>query len=90
MSAACGVIAGAFVSARLAGVARFEGFRQVDDLKRHLTGGALMGFGAVLGLGCSIGQGLTGMATVSLGSVLTLAGIVVGAVVQLRRDLAAV
>ncbi len=87
MSAALGVVLGAFISARLKGKLHIEGFRQTSDLKRHLAGGVLMGFGAVLGLGCSIGQGLTGVSTLSIGSLITLLAIVAGAVWQLRRDL---
>lgn len=87
MTAALGVVLGAFVSARSRGKLHIEGFRQVDDFKRHLVGGVLMGFGGVLAMGCSIGQGLTGISTLSLGSVIALAGIVAGAMWQLRRDL---
>ena len=43
----------------------------------------LMGFGGVLALGCSIGQGLSGFSTLSLGSLVALAGIVAGAFVAL-------
>lgn len=87
MTAALGVALGAFLSARLRAPLHIEGFRQLDDLQRHLAGAVMMGFGAVLGLGCSIGQGLTGIATLSLGSLITLLAIVAGAVWQLRRDL---
>jgi hypothetical protein len=45
---------------------------------RHLVGGAMMGFGGVLAQGCSIGQGLSGVATLSLGSWLALASILAG------------
>ena len=53
--------------------------------QHHLLGGLLMGTGGVLGLGCSVGQGITGLSTLSLGSFLTVAGIVAGALVVLRR-----
>lgn len=90
MTAALGVVIGAFASARSRGKLHIEGFRQVDDFKRHLAGGVLMGFGAVAGMGCSIGQGLTGISTLSIGSAITLAGILAGATWQLRRDLKAI
>lgn len=45
-----------------------------------------MGTGGVLGLGCSVGQGITGLSTLSLGSFLTVAGIVAGALAVLRRE----
>jgi hypothetical protein len=44
---------------------RIEGFRDTPDLVRHLAGAALMGFGGVTALGCTIGQGLSGLSTLS-------------------------
>ncbi|MBU3748725.1 MAG: YeeE/YedE family protein, partial [Burkholderiaceae bacterium] len=58
-------------------------------LKRYLLGGALMGFGGVLAMGCSIGQGLTGASTLSVGSLITLFSLLAGAAWQIRRDFAA-
>jgi hypothetical protein len=43
-----------------------------------------MGVGGVTALGCTIGQGLSGLSTLSLGSFITLAAIVVGALLALR------
>jgi hypothetical protein len=43
-----------------------------------------MGFGGVTALGCTIGQGLTGISTLAVGSILTFAAIVVGAVAAVR------
>ena len=48
-----------------------------------IAGGVLMGFGGVLALGCSIGQGLSGVSTLSLGSIVALADIAAGARVAL-------
>jgi hypothetical protein len=73
-----GVVAGAFLSALARGTLRLEGFADRGDLGRHLLGGALMGIGGVLALGCTIGQGLTGLSTLSLGSLLAIAGIATG------------
>jgi uncharacterized membrane protein YedE/YeeE len=50
----------------------------------HLIGAVLMGVGGVTALGCTIGQGLSGISTLSLGSALALAGIVAGALAALR------
>lgn len=44
----------------------------------HLVGGLLMGYGAILSLGCNIGQGLTGCSALGLGSVITVASIILG------------
>ena len=43
-----------------------------------------MGFGGVLALGCTIGQGVTGMSTLALGSLLTLLSIIFGSAVTMK------
>ena len=63
---------------------RWEGFGGVEDTANHLLGAALMGVGGVTALGCTIGQGLSGLSTLSLGSFIALAAIFAGAVVALR------
>lgn len=79
-----GLLLGAFCSAQWQGTFRWEGFTQTADLGRHLLGGTLMGMGAVMAMGCSIGQGLSGLSTLSLGSGLAVFGIVLGAVATLH------
>ena len=63
---------------------RWEGFASVEDLVNHIIGGVLMGFGGVTALGCTIGQGLTGMSTLALGSVIATLSIVAGCVAALK------
>lgn len=82
---AIGTVLGSALSARFAGRARIETFGNRDDMIRHVSGGGLMGFGGILALGCTVGQGMTGLATLSLGSFLAVFGIVLGAVLALRR-----
>ena len=79
-----GAIAGALIAALASGQFRLEGFRDTPDLLRHIGGGALMGVGGVLALGCTIGQGLSGLSTLALGSFISVAAIVFGAVLALR------
>lgn len=79
-----GVIAGSCLAALSAGTWRLEGFSDSADMVRHLAGGALMGTGGVLALGCTIGQGLTGVSTLALGSWIALASIIAGGVVALK------
>ena len=55
-----------------------------DDLAHHVAGGVLMGFGGVTALGCTIGQGLTGLSTLAVGSFLAFGGIIAGGVAALR------
>lgn len=76
---ALGVVAGSAVHALSTGAFRWEGFRDLEDTVNHLAGGTLMGFGAVTAMGCTIGQGISGVSTLALGSLLTLAAIIGGA-----------
>lgn len=73
-----GVIAGAFVYAVVSRTFRWEGFNDTEDTANHMIGGALMGFGGVTALGCTIGQGLSGVSTLAVGSYLALAAILAG------------
>jgi uncharacterized protein len=79
-----GVVVGAFVAARLSGEFRLEGFAGTPDMLRHLAGAAMMGTGGVLALGCTVGQGITGLSTLAVGSVLAFAALVAGAVLGLK------
>ena len=63
---------------------RWEGFASLADLRNQLVGAVLMGFGGVSALGCTIGQGLSGVSTLAIGSFIAVAGIVAGAVATLR------
>ncbi|WP_233261097.1 YeeE/YedE thiosulfate transporter family protein [Limnohabitans sp. WS1] len=74
-----GLILGSFLSASHEGSFRWEGFTQTPDLVSHLLGGVLMGVGGVLAMGCTFGQGLSGLSTLSWGSMLAVAGMVLGA-----------
>lgn len=82
-----GVIVGAALSSLLRREFRWEGFRQTEDLANHLVGAALMGVGGITALGCTFGQGISGLSTLSLGSLLATAGIVLGAWAALRYQL---
>ncbi|MCB2031428.1 MAG: YeeE/YedE family protein, partial [Rhodoferax sp.] len=62
-------------------------FGNVEDTANHLAGAALMGVGGVTAMGCTIGQGLSGISTLSLGSLLALAAIVCGALAALRYQI---
>jgi hypothetical protein len=84
VASVAGVFAGALLSAVLGGRFRWEGFRDTEDTANHLAGGALMGFGGVTAMGCTIGQGLSGVSMLAAGSIITLAAIVAGAVAGLR------
>jgi hypothetical protein len=82
-----GVCAGSFISAWFQGTLKLEGFTNAVDMRRHLVGASFMGIGAVLAMGCSIGQGLSGLSTLSLNSLLASLAIVAGAYAALQYDL---
>lgn len=83
-----GVVLGSFVAAVWQKTFRWEGFANVDDLGQHLFGGVLMGVGGVTAMGCTFGQGLSGISTLSLGSFVAVAAIVAGAVLAIRHQMA--
>ncbi len=84
ISAGLGVILGAFLAAVAAREFRFESFTDVPDMLRHIVGGTIMGIGGVLALGCTVGQGITGMSTLALGSVLAWVSIMAGGYLGLK------
>ena len=73
-----GVVVGAWAMSLVTKTFRWEGFANTEDLANHLVGAALMGFGGVLALGCTVGQGLSGMSTLAVGSLITVIAIVIG------------
>jgi uncharacterized membrane protein YedE/YeeE len=84
IASAAGIVLGATVYARFSGKFRWEGFRDASDTAHHLIGAALMGFGGVTALGCTVGQGLSGISTLALGSIVTTAAIIIGSIAALR------
>ncbi len=79
-----GVIIGSWVVAWRSGSFRWESFRGTEDLVNHLVGAVLMGVGGVTAMGCTVGQGLSGVSTLAVGSFIALAFIVAGAVLGLK------
>ena len=79
-----GVVLGSFACAISTRQFRWEGFASLTDLRTQLFGAVLMGFGGVTAMGCTIGQGLTGVSTLAIGSFIAVAGIVGGAVATMK------
>lgn len=73
-----GVLLGACVMALVRRRFRLEGFGDQNDFFRQISGAVLMGIGGVLAMGCTVGQGLTGLSTLSLGSLIAASSIVLG------------
>ena len=86
VAAVFGVILGAFLYTIATGKFHIETFNSRADMIRHLWGGVLMGFGGVLAIGCTVGQGITGMSTLALGSVITLASIIFGSALTMKVE----
>jgi len=78
VAAVFGVVLGAAVSATVRGRFRLIGFADSSDTLRNLAGASLMGIGGVMALGCTIGQSVTGVSTLALGSFITAIAIVAG------------
>ena len=79
-----GVLLGSFVTALVTRRFEWEGYSSARHMLRSIGGAVLMGSGGALALGCTIGQGLTGLSTLALPSALAVTGIVLGAAAALR------
>ncbi|BBO04829.1 MULTISPECIES: YeeE/YedE family protein [Bradyrhizobium] len=79
-----GVFTGSLITALATGRFKLEGYSSPRHMLRSGSGAALMGIGGVMAFGCSIGQGLTGVSTLALGSFVALAGILLGTTAGLR------
>lgn len=84
IAVALGMIAGSFLYAVISGNFRIETFNNKSEMVSHLIGAVLMGFGGVLSFGCTIGQGVTGMSTLAIGSILTLISIIFGSALTMK------
>lgn len=78
-----GVVAGSAVVALATGRFRWEGFAGTGDLAHHLLGAVLMGVGGVTAMGCSIGQGISGVSTLGATSIVAALAMIAGARVAL-------
>jgi uncharacterized protein len=85
--AVAGVLCGSAAMALAGRGFRWEGFGGTSDLGHHLAGAVLMGVGGVTALGCSIGQGITGVSTLSLTSFVAAASMIGGAVVGVKYQM---
>ncbi|MEE8308455.1 MAG: YeeE/YedE family protein [Gammaproteobacteria bacterium] len=74
-----GTIAGSLAVALWKSELRIEAYDDAREMRRHLLGAFLMGFGGVSAYGCTIGQGVSGMATLSAAAPLALGSILIGA-----------
>jgi hypothetical protein len=82
-----GVIAGAASYALASRTFRWEGFGNAEDVANHMVGGILMGAGGVTALGCTVGQGLSGVSTLAIGSFIAFTAIIVGAMLAFKYQM---
>jgi uncharacterized membrane protein YedE/YeeE len=80
-----GVWFGAFIGSLIKGHFRWEACEDPRELRRQILGAGIMGVGAVIALGCSIGQGLTAFSVLSFSAPVTFAAIFAGAAIGLRQ-----
>ena len=83
-----GLMAGALIGSISRGMFRWEACEDPRELGRQVGGAALMGIGGVVAMGCSVGQGVTGFATLVWSGPVTLIAIACGALIGLRRLIA--
>ncbi|MEP3248357.1 MAG: YeeE/YedE family protein [Sneathiella sp.] len=79
-----GVLLGSCLASLIKQEFKLEAFDDGREMRRYLIGAALMGFGGITALGCTVGQGITGLSTLSIGSVIATASIGIGAVFGLH------
>ncbi len=79
-----GAVIGGFLGAITSRKFHWQTFSDARDTRRNLFGAALMGVGGVLALGCTVGQGLTGISTLAAGSLIAVLGIVAGGVIGIK------
>lgn len=82
-----GVVLGSALTAFAQRSFRWEGFASSSDLGHHLIGGVLMGVGGVTAMGCSIGQGISGISTLSATSFVAVFSMMAGAVAALKYQM---
>lgn len=79
-----GVTTGSLAWALVSRTFRIEWFASWSDFFNHIMGAALMGFGGVLAMGCTVGQAITGISTLAIGSFIAFAGIVLGSALTMK------
>jgi uncharacterized membrane protein YedE/YeeE len=79
-----GVVVGSFLYTLIFRRVRLEWFVDWKDFSMHALGAVLMGIGGVLAMGCTIGQGITGVSTLALGSIVTIVSIIGGSAATMK------
>jgi uncharacterized membrane protein YedE/YeeE len=80
-----GVWLGAFIGSLIKGHFRWEACEDPRELRRQILGAAIMGAGAVIALGCTVGQGMTAFSLLAISAPVTFLAIFAGAALGLRQ-----
>lgn len=80
-----GVVFGAALGSYSKGHFRWEACEDPRELKRQIFGAALMGPGAILAVGCSVGQGISAFSVLAFSAPLAFVAIFAGAAIGLRQ-----
>ncbi|WP_411352651.1 YeeE/YedE family protein [Leisingera aquaemixtae] len=80
-----GVWTGAFLGSLIKGHFRWEACEDPRELRRQIIGAAIMGAGAVIAMGCTVGQGLSAFSLLAVSAPVTMLAIFAGAAIGLRQ-----
>ncbi|MBK0329097.1 YeeE/YedE family protein [Rhodobacteraceae bacterium F11138] len=80
-----GVWLGAFIGSLIKGHFRWEACEDPRELRRQIIGAAIMGAGAVIAMGCTVGQGLSAFSVLAISAPVTMMAIFAGAAFGLRQ-----
>ncbi|MDX2484004.1 MAG: YeeE/YedE family protein [Pseudodonghicola sp.] len=80
-----GVWLGAFIGSLIKGHFRWEACEDPRELRRQIIGAAVMGVGAVIAMGCTVGQGLSAFSVLAVSAPVTFLAIFAGAALGLRQ-----
>lgn len=80
-----GVLTGAWIGSLIKGHFRWEACEDPRELRRQVTGAAIMGVGAIIAGGCSIGQGVSAFSSLSFSAPIVFLSIFAGAALGLRQ-----
>ena len=81
-----GVLSGSFIYAIFSKSFRVEWFSSWRDFFTHIIGASMMGIGGVLAMGCTIGQGVSGVSTLALGSFIAVTSIILGSAITMKTQ----
>jgi len=81
-----GVLTGSFLYAVFSKSFRIEWFSSWRDFFNHMIGASMMGVGGVLAMGCTIGQGVSGVSTLALGSFIAVTSIILGSAISMKTQ----